>query len=118
MGIARAMLLFVLAAVTSAWSFAWVAGVQMKTSSVEAPRGDSCCPIKKPAPESSDHAEGECPCPIDCGPWCGGMPTSAVMTVPAGSPVLLPGFTLLTFPASIDQPAEGATHDILHVPRS
>ncbi|MBL8742807.1 MAG: hypothetical protein JNK04_16980 [Myxococcales bacterium] len=113
-------LLVVLAAVTSAWSLAWVAPCsahERAEPSAEPSKGDSCCPHKQSAPQAPEE-KGECSCPIDCGPCCGGMPPSVVTTVPAVSPVLLPDFTLLTFAASTDSPAEGTRGDILHVPRS
>jgi hypothetical protein len=114
--------LVVLAAVTSAWSIAWVApcGAHEKQTATQvshADGGDSCCPHKRPAPEPRDNDERDCSCPVDCGPCCGGMPPSVAMTVPAVSPVLLPGFTLLTFAAATDTAADGTSHDILHVPR-
>ncbi len=117
--VTRVLLLVVLTAVTSAWSLAWVApcSAHEQATTVEAPQRDSCCPKTKPAPESPAHDERHCTCPIDCGPCCGGMPPSTLMTVPAVSPVLLLDFTVLTFPASVEPPAEGAAHDILHVPR-
>jgi hypothetical protein len=112
-------LLVVLAALTNAWALSWLAPCSLheQVGAVEAPQRDGCCPEKQPAPDSPAHDERHCTCPIDCGPCCGGMPPSTVMTVSAISPVLLPGFTELTFPTSVEPPAEGAAHDILHVPR-
>lgn len=122
--VTRVWLLVVLAAVTSAWSLAWVApcGAHEQPTAIETSHqgsgGDSCCPSKRRAPEAPEHDERACSCPIDCGPCCGGMPPSDVITVPAVSPLLLPDFTLLTFAASDAQPADGARRDILKVPRT
>jgi hypothetical protein len=107
----------VLVAVVSSWTVAWLAPCSVHDPSSREEAGD-CCDKKHDGGSDEDGDEHGCSCPLECGPCCAGMPAPAVIAVAPVTPALLPSYTLLSFAPVAGTASEGASIDILHVPRS
>jgi hypothetical protein len=89
--------------------------------------GDGCCPHAKTTDGDSTGVasslcedaddEGDCPCPIDCSPCCGGAVMHAIPALPLPAPARLAVFAVLPDRGPPSRHTPGAPHDILHVPR-
>lgn len=122
--------LFVLAAVTSAQTLAWISPCAAHAEVEE----DGCCageaaragdaeddPIARAngaLTQGEDDDGARCSCPVACGSCCASAPSSCAVTVPAAAPTAILAYSLLTFVPSVDLQGDGAPFDILHVPRS
>lgn len=127
--------------VTSGWTVAWLFPCVAHEAAESSEKADGCCPhargeaadddegagsggeqasadARAPRDDAPADDHGSCQCPVDCGTGCAGMAPTALASVPAARPLLLPDFVLLDFASAADAARDAAPLDILHVPRA